>query len=81
MFFLAFLPQFVDADAPSKVISLITLGVLFNLVGTIWNVGVAWCAGTMATANAYVRTKAWLERTIGTLFIFVAIKLALTERP
>ena len=81
MFFLAFLPQFVDADAPSKVASLITLGLLFNLVGTIWNVGVAWFAARLATANAYVGAKAWLERTIGTLFVFVAIKLALTERP
>jgi|SoiMethySBSTD1v2_1073268.scaffolds.fasta_scaffold190668_1 threonine/homoserine/homoserine lactone efflux protein len=81
MFFLAFLPQFVDADAPAKVTSFITLGLLFNVIGTTWNIGVALLAGKFATSPAYVRMKAWLERTLGTLFVLVGIKLALTERP
>jgi threonine/homoserine/homoserine lactone efflux protein len=81
MFFLAFLPQFVDADAPAKVTSFITLGLLFNVIGTTWNIGVAFLAGKFATSPACVRMKAWLERTLGTLFVLVGIKLALTERP
>jgi threonine/homoserine/homoserine lactone efflux protein len=81
MFFLAFLPQFVDADAPSKVTSFITLGLLFDAIGTAWNVAVAWFAGKFATSNAYVRIKAWLERALGALFVLVGIKLALTEHP
>jgi len=81
MFFLAFLPQFVDADAPAKVTSFITLGLLFNVIGTTWNIGVAFLAGKFAASPAYVRMKAWFERTLGTLFVLVGIKLALTERP
>jgi threonine/homoserine/homoserine lactone efflux protein len=33
VFFLAFLPQFVDADAPSKVAAFIVLGLLFDVMG------------------------------------------------
>jgi threonine/homoserine/homoserine lactone efflux protein len=80
IFFLAFLPQFVDVDAPSKVSSLIMLGVLFDAVGTIWNIAVAWFAGKFAATNAYFRLKVWIERTIGALFILLGIKLAFAER-
>jgi threonine/homoserine/homoserine lactone efflux protein len=80
VFFLAFLPQFVDADAPSKVAAFIVLGLLFDVMGTTWNVAVAWFAGTLAASPAYRQSKVWLERTIGALFIGVGIRLALTER-
>jgi RhtB (resistance to homoserine/threonine) family protein len=81
VFFLAFLPQFVDVDAPAKVAALITLGLLFDAVGTTWNIVVAWFAGRFAASNAYVHLRAWLERAIGALFVLVGIKLALAERP
>src|SRR5215475_546426 len=34
LFFLAFLPQFIDADAPMAVFAFATLGLVFNLNGT-----------------------------------------------
>jgi threonine/homoserine/homoserine lactone efflux protein len=45
VFFLALLPQFIDTDAPSKVAAFVTLGLLFDATGTVWNLGVAWFAG------------------------------------
>src|SRR5262249_48628084 len=81
VFFLAFLPQFVDVDAPAKIAGLIALGLLFNAMGTTWNIAVAWFAGSLGTTKAYARLKLWLERTIGALFIFVGIRLAFAERP
>ena len=45
VFFLAFLPQFVDPEVPSKVTAFVILGLIFNATGTFWNVGVAWFAG------------------------------------
>lgn len=81
MFFLAFLPQFVDATAPSKVVAFITLGLVFDAVGTTWNIAVAWFAGRLAKSSAYACLKTWLERAIGALFVGVGIKLALAERP
>ena len=81
MFFLAFLPQFVSVDAPSKVAAFLVLGLLFNVVGTTWNVAVAWFTGRFATSSTSRRLRAWLARAIGALFVGVAIKLALSEQP
>jgi threonine/homoserine/homoserine lactone efflux protein len=80
VFFLAFLPQFVDADAPFKVASFVTLGLMFDAVGTTWNIAVAWFAGKLAGSSTYFQWRAWLERVIGALFVVVGIKLALSER-
>jgi RhtB (resistance to homoserine/threonine) family protein len=81
VFFLAFLPQFVDSDSPYKPAAFIILGLLFNVLGTMWNLGVAWCSGIVAASNAYGRLKVWLERTIGAVLVGVGIRLALAERP
>jgi threonine/homoserine/homoserine lactone efflux protein len=37
LFFIAFLPQFVEPDAPGKAAALLFLGAVFNLNGTLWN--------------------------------------------
>ncbi len=81
IFFLAFLPQFVDADAPSKVAAFITLGLVFNATGTAWNITVAWFAGIVGRSTGYARAKVWLERAIGALFLGIGVKLAFAERP
>ena len=36
LFFLAFLPQFVDADAPHKPAAFLSLGLIFVFTGTLW---------------------------------------------
>jgi hypothetical protein len=81
VFFLAFLPQFVDADAPSKVAAFITLGLVFNATGTAWNIAVAWFAGIVGRSTGYARAKVWLERAISVLFLGIGVKLAFAERP
>jgi len=48
MFFLAFLPQFVDADAPRKALAFLTLGLIFIFNGTLWCLGVAIVASRAA---------------------------------
>jgi RhtB (resistance to homoserine/threonine) family protein len=80
IFFLAFLPQFVDPAAPSKVAAFLTLGLIFNVVGTLWNILVAWLAGWFAASRTGGSIKAWLERAIGVMFVAVGIRLALAER-
>jgi len=79
MFFLAFLPQFVDVDAPSKAAAFIILGLIFDSVGTIWNIAVACLAGRFAASDVYGHLKVWLERTIGVLFIGLGVRLAFVE--
>src|SRR5450756_722141 len=48
LFFLAFVPQFIDVHSPSKVQAFVLLGALFNFTGTAWNVLVAWAAAFLS---------------------------------
>jgi threonine/homoserine/homoserine lactone efflux protein len=81
LFFLAFVPQFISADAPSKVAAFILLGLLFNATGTGWNLLVAWSAGQMAVSSRFGRVRVWLDRAIGTVFVSLGVRLAFSERP
>jgi threonine/homoserine/homoserine lactone efflux protein len=79
LFFLAFLPQFIAPDAPSKALSFLFLGLVFNLNGTLWNLFVAWSAARVATQlRASGRWSAWLARAVGAMFLYFGIKLATT---
>jgi threonine/homoserine/homoserine lactone efflux protein len=81
LFFLAFLPQFVDADAPSKVLAFLFLGVLFDFNGTLWNLFVAWLSARAGTAIRKRRDlRLWIDRALGSLFIYIGIRLATGER-
>ncbi len=81
LFFLAFVPQFIDADAPGKALAFIILGCIFNLNGMLWCVSLA-----LLTAHASTRLKLnptlalWLNRATGGLFIWLGVKLALTKQ-
>ena len=81
LFFLAFLPQFIDSGTPDKVIAFLFLGLVFNVNGTLWNLLVARIA---ATAGRRVRLAGraakWLHRAVGGAFIALGAKLALSER-
>ena len=81
LFFLAFLPQFIDADAPAKVLAFATLGLVFNLNGTLWNLMVAWFSSRLAAAPAFGRARIWLQRAIGGALIGLGARLAWTDRP
>lgn len=80
LFFLAFVPQFIDAQAPSKAMTFVLLGCIFNTTGTMWNVAVAIVAGRFALSHAAGRASAWLERAIGALFVAIGVRLAMSER-
>lgn len=80
LFFLAFLPQFVLADAPSKPLAFLFLGAIFDFNGTIWNLLVAWSAARISSRlGASDRFKKWFNRCVGSLFVFVGIRLALAR--
>ena len=52
LFFLAFLPQFVDADAPHKALAFLALGLIFIFNGTLWCLTVAIVAARAAAASS-----------------------------
>jgi len=77
LFFLAFLPQFVDPGAPNRVIALFFLGLVFIFNGTLWNLLVAWSAARFATRfSGSGHFALWLNRTVGALFVYLGLKLA-----
>jgi threonine/homoserine/homoserine lactone efflux protein len=79
LFFLAFLPQFVASDAPSKPLAFLLLGIIFDFNGTIWNLFVAWSASRLSRLAPGVAFKTWFNRCVGCLFIGVGIRLVLTR--
>ncbi len=82
LFFLAFVPQFIDADSAGKVGAFLLLGTIFNINGTLWNVFVAWAAArTAARVRATAAAMAWLNRVVGVLFVGLGAKLAWGSEP
>src|SRR6185436_6813453 len=80
LFFLALLPQFVDADAPNKPLAFLLLGVIFDVNGTLWNLLVAWSAARVTRGLARSPVTLWLNRSIGALFVYLAARLALSRQ-
>ncbi len=81
LFFLAFLPQFISAGAPSKALAFIVLGLVFCATGTVVCLLIAWftarASAALGTGSA-VRT--WMERALGGLFVLLGIRLAFLQR-
>jgi threonine/homoserine/homoserine lactone efflux protein len=81
LFFLAFVPQFIDVHSPTKVQAFLLLGAIFNINGTIWNIFVAWASAFLARQlEAASRIRLWLNRCLGAMFVALGIKLALADR-
>ncbi len=81
LFFLAFVPQFIAATAPSKALAFIFLGAIFNFNGMLWCHTLAYTAAKVS--NLIQPSKGisqWLNRSMGALFLFLGIKLALSRQ-
>ncbi len=80
LFFLAFLPQFVDPTSSMKVVAFLALGFAFVTTGTIWCLVLAWFASVFSERLRNNETiSQWLNRTAGALFVFLGIRLATTK--
>jgi threonine/homoserine/homoserine lactone efflux protein len=81
LFFLAFLPQFIDPAATMKIPAFIVLGLTFVTTGTIWCLILAWFASAFSDRLRGSRTVAnVLNRTVGSLFVFLGLRLATSSR-
>jgi RhtB (resistance to homoserine/threonine) family protein len=81
LFFLAFLPQFIDPASTTKVLAFLSLGLTFVTTGTVW------CLVLASFASAFskrLRTNAiigrWVSGTAGALFVLLGIRLAMSKR-
>jgi threonine/homoserine/homoserine lactone efflux protein len=82
LFFLAFLPQFVDPQHGAAVIwQLGLMGLTFTVITALAYSALAWSAGSVgARLIEQPRIALWLERATGVVFIAMAARLALAER-
>jgi threonine/homoserine/homoserine lactone efflux protein len=80
MFFLAFLPQFVDADSPHKPLAFLALGLIFIFNGTLWCLSVAVAAARAAgRVRNSSRTIALINRGLGGLFVYLGVRIAFAQ--
>ncbi len=81
LFFLAFLPQFVDHAGGAQGWAFLLLGVVFDVNGTLFNLLVAWLAArTRARLGRAQALGAWLRRATGLVFVGLGLRLALAAR-
>ena len=81
LFFLAFLPQFIDPASGTKVLAFLFLGLTFVTTGTIWCLVLAWFASAFSTRLRTNETVAqWLNCTAGALFVFLGLRLATVKQ-
>jgi len=81
LFFLAFLPQFINVNYHNTTVSFFLLGITFLCTGTIWCIILALYASKLSSKfRQNPKIKVWLDRFSGTAFIALGIKLALLKR-
>ncbi len=81
LFFLAFLPQFIDPNYVQSSLSFLILGITFLLTGTIWCLILALFASTLSDGlRKNYKMKMWLDKITGGIFVALGIKLALIKK-
>jgi threonine/homoserine/homoserine lactone efflux protein len=80
LFFLAFLPQFVAADAPHKTAAFLALGLIFIFNGTLWCLGVAAFASKAASRIRQSQgVMLWINRVLGGMFVYLGFRVAMLQ--
>jgi threonine/homoserine/homoserine lactone efflux protein len=81
LFFLAFMPQFIDPTSQTKVAAFIALGITFIFTGTIWCLTLALSAAKLRDLIARRPSgMAAFSRAAGGLFVFLGLRLALSKQ-
>ena len=81
IFFMAFLPQFVDPVVGDGAVQFLVLGTLVNVIGFCVETVVVLTIGFAATRlRGNGSLGIWLQRSLGGIFIALGVRLALSER-
>lgn len=81
LFFLAFLPQFIDPESPTKIAAFVALGLTFVATGGVWCVFLAIAAASVRrffTGHPAAFTR--LSQTAGALIVLLGVRLAVAQR-
>ncbi|MGA2660501.1 MAG: LysE family translocator [Verrucomicrobiota bacterium] len=80
LFFLSFLPQFVDPASRTKVVAFLFLGSVFIFNSTIYCCLVAWFAAAISRRLRQRRSSGFLlKRATGAMFVGLGLKLAISR--
>lgn len=81
LFFIAFLPQFIDPAFRHNVLPFATLGLTFVITGTLWCTLLAiFAAAIFAKLKTNPSASAYINRVCGLMLVALGIKVALTNR-
>jgi len=80
MFFLAFLPQFVNAGSVNASQELLILGLLFSVLATLCNIVYAYVGNAVLGSAKAARYSRAIEGSSGLLLVGLSAKIALSER-
>ena len=81
LFFLAFLPQFIDRDSADKIAAFIALGLTFVATGTAWCLFLAIAAASVRrffTGHPKAFTR--MSQAAGAMFVVLGVRLAVAQR-
>mgnify|MGYP003667474416 FL=1 len=81
IFFMAFLPQFVHPEQGHGALQFLILGTTVNLIGLLVEGAIVLLVGAAALrikGNGAIG--AWLQRSLGAMFIALGLRLAITEQ-
>jgi len=77
LFFLAFLPQFIDPRSGARTLAFLALGATFITTGLIWCLILALAAGRLQAFFLRNRSaRAVIDRAVGALFVALGARLA-----
>lgn len=81
LFFIAFLPQFIDSSVKNTVLPFLALGFSFTITGTIWCLSLVFFASIIfSKLKENNNISAYINKICGITFIALGIKVAFTER-
>ena len=81
MFFIAFLPQFIDPGYQNSILPFMLLGITFTITGTIWCLVLANFASYLfSKLRSHQKLSSYLNKICGAVLIALGVKIALTGR-
>ncbi|TRX36965.1 LysE family translocator [Flavobacterium sp. ZT3R18] len=81
LFFISFLPQFIDPSLKNTIVPFITLGITFTITGTIWCLILANFSSVIFSKLKHNKTLSnYVNKTCGAVLIGLGIKVALSGK-
>jgi len=81
LFFIAFLPQFIDPAFKNTVVPFMLLGISFTITGTVWCLVLANFASFVAVKiKRNYRISSYINKTCGLVLVGLGLKLALFRK-